>query len=175
MSILCERIIAVLADPPQDDPAIDWFDVAWHELDKQALGRRSRAGRMVRIILPADQRLEHGAVLSRDGSRQVVVNLLPCQALVIKTPSAAELARAAYAIGNLHLPAQIEADQIILPAGAATEAALGSLGIAYRSQVRRIRPTPGIPPRLTVAEELSPPNDQKSASSPGGATKPPNF
>jgi len=154
VSILCERIIAVLADVPEDDASLDWLDVAWHEMDKHALGRQTRRGHMVRIILPHDQRLEHGAVLAREGSNQIVVNLLPCEALVVNTQSATELAEAAYAIGNLHIPAQIEAGQIILPADGATEAALGRLGISYQVQVRRIRPIPNVLPQLTVVNEL---------------------
>jgi urease accessory protein len=155
VSILCERIIAVMAEVPEDDPALDWIDVGWHELDKRALSRKSRRGQAVRIILPHDQRLEHGAVVAREGSLQIVINLLPCPALVIDARSATELAQAAYAIGNLHVPAQIESGQIILPADRATEAALGGLGISYQVQTRRISPIPNVIPKLTVANNLT--------------------
>jgi urease accessory protein len=156
VSVFCERIITVLTDVPENDPAIDIVDLAWHELDQRALACRSRSGRTVRIVLPHDQRLEHGAVLLREGSNQLVVNLLPCQSLVIEPPSATELAEAAYAIGNLHVPAQIEAGRIVLPADLATEAALGRLGISYQVRLRRIRPMPNVLPQLTIAIEPNP-------------------
>jgi urease accessory protein len=155
MTILCQRIIEVLPDVPENDPAFDCVDVAWHELGKRALARPSRSGRPLRIILPHDQRLEHGAVLFRAAGRQIVVNLLPCPVLVIDCRSPTEFARAAYAVGNLHIPAQIEDGRIILPADAPAEAALGRLGIACQAQFRRLRPMPGVLPRLTVAASLA--------------------
>jgi urease accessory protein len=158
VSILCEYISAVLAGAAADDPNLDWLDVSWQELDKRALERQTRLGRMVRIILPANQRLEHGAVLARDGLHQIVINVIPCESLMIESQSAAELAHAAYVAGNLHLPAQIEDGRIILPADPATQAALDSRGISYRVQVRRIRPIPDILPRVTIAGGLSPLN-----------------
>jgi urease accessory protein len=155
VSILCERIIAVLPDVPESDSAIDFIDVAWHELDRRALARQTRAGVAIRIVLPHDQRLEHGAVLARERSHQIVVNLIPCKALVIETRSATDLAQTAYAVGNLHLPAQIEEGRIILPADVPTEAALGRLGISYQVRTRRIRPVANLLPRLAVAARLA--------------------
>jgi len=153
-SILCERIITTLADVPEGDPTIDLVDIAWQELDQRALARQSRRGRAVRIVLPHDQRLDHGAVLAREGSVQIVINLMPCPALVIAPRSTTELAEAAYAIGNLHLPAQIEDGRIILPADVATEADIGRLGISYQLQTRRIRPMQNAIPRVTIGSEL---------------------
>jgi urease accessory protein UreE len=150
VSILCERIIAVLAEAPEEDAALDYVDIAWHELDKRAMKLRSRRGRLARILLAHDQQLKHGAVLAE----QLVVNVLPCESLVIEVPSATELAQAAYAIGNLHLPAEITGGRIILPADNSTEAALDRLGIAYRVELRRISPMRNILPQITVASEL---------------------
>jgi urease accessory protein len=137
-----------------DDPAFDPLDIAWHQLSKRALRRTTRGGRAVRIILPASQRLEHGAVLSQSESQQIIVNVPPSQTLVIQPASATELSRIAYAIGNLHIPAQIHEARIIVPADLSTEAALGRLGIAYQLQLLRFAPIPNVLPQLSIAEEL---------------------
>jgi urease accessory protein len=159
-SLLCQRILSVLKNVPPDDPAIDLVDIHWHELPLRALRRRSRGGRTVRILLPADQQLEHGAVLIRENRMTLALNLLACDALVIRPRSAAQAAQIAYAIGNLHLPAQVGAREIVLPADDATEAALGRLGVQYGLKSRRVRISDtGFPP-VTVAATLL---DQKKS------------
>jgi urease accessory protein len=134
---------------------MDLVDIHWHELNLRALRRRSRGGLTVRIILPADQRLEHGAVLACDGTGSVVINLLPCDALVIRAESPAQSAQIAYALGNLHLPAEISDVEISLPASEATQAALGRLGIQYELKSRRLRPSETGLVRPTVASPES--------------------
>jgi urease accessory protein UreE len=108
---------------------------------------------MVRVILPPDQFLDHGAQLAIDGAIRIVVNLAPCRALVIRG-SAQELCKAAYAIGNLHIPAEINSGEILLPADETVEAALGRLGIAYRLDLRRIRPMLQSLPRVGISGDF---------------------
>jgi urease accessory protein len=150
-AILCQRIIEVQPDFDEHDPALDLLDINWKDLDRRALARQSRQGRSLRLILGADQKLAHGAVLWRDQDRKLIVHLLPCQVIVIDSLAPLKLARLAYAIGNLHLPAEIRRKQIILPADEPTEAAIGRLNVRYSIDTRRIHPISDYLPRVTVA------------------------
>jgi urease accessory protein UreE len=145
--LLCRRIVEVLGNVNENDPSLDLLDIAWPELACRALSRQTRGGRMVRIILPPEQSLEHGAVLAQEGRSRLVVNLIPCRALVIRG-TADELSKAAYAIGNLHIPAQIGGEEILLPADKSVEAALSQLGLPFQLQTRRIRPMTQSLPRV---------------------------
>ena len=155
MSLLCERILAVMPNLCEDDPKVDWVDIMWNDLDKRAIGRTSRGGRTIRIILRANQTLEHGAVLARVRSSQIVVNVPSCETVIVAPKSAAKLAECAYVIGNLHIPAQIEAGKLIVPADLSTEAALGRAGIKFKPAFRRFRPMPNALPQLTLAGDLA--------------------
>jgi urease accessory protein UreE len=150
-AILFQRILEVQPDFDELDPALDLLDINWKDLDRRALAGRSRSGRPVRLVLGAGQKLAHGAVLWRDQDRRLIVNLLSCQVIVIDSLRPLKLARLAYAIGNLHLPAEIGRNQIVLPADEPTEAAIGRLNVRYSIDSRRIHPITDYLPRITVA------------------------
>jgi urease accessory protein len=151
-ALLCRQVLKVLAEVHENDGDLDLLDVSWADLDRRAIQGVTRGGQAVRIILPAGQSLEHGAVVGSNGQRQIVVHLLPCPALVIGVESPLELAQTAYLLGNLHLPIEIRDREILLPANDHAEAALGRLGIASQLQMRRVRPLANGLGRFTLAE-----------------------
>jgi|GEM_PF-5141346 len=154
-AILCQRIFEVQPDFDPLDPALDLFDIHWKDLDRRALSGKSKRGRTVRLVLGADQKLVHGAVLWRDAKRRLVANLLPCQVIVIESLPPVEMARLAYAIGNLHLPAEIREGRIMLPADDAAEAAIGRLNARYKLDNCRIHPITDWLPKISIASELT--------------------
>jgi len=145
-SILCQRIIAVRPEISDTTAGIDFLDLTWRQMQMRALAGVTRGGQAIRIILPADQCLEHGCVLAEAAGRQIVTNLLLTDVLAIRPDSPLALAKAAYALGNLHLPIQIVDNEILINATSAAEAALVHMGISFFHETRRFRPdTHGIP------------------------------
>jgi len=134
-------------------PGFDVVDISWSEHGRRTLRRRSRAGLLVRVILPVDEFLEHGSVLC-GVDQPIVVNLLACRALVIRPGDAARMAEICYTIGNLHIPAEIGTGEILIPATEGTEAALGRAGISCEMEIRRVRPRLGDLPRLELGREF---------------------
>jgi len=152
-SILCRNVIRVLGEVDASAAGFDLIDISWNEHGRRTLRRQSRAGLLVRVLLPAHEFLQHGSVLC-GVDEPIVVNLLPCRALVIRVETQARLAEICYTIGNLHLPAQITAREIAVPATEATEAALGRAGIPHAMEIRRVQPRIGDLPRVEMSREF---------------------
>ena len=153
-TILCRGVLRVIADVDADGGALDRLDIHWHEQGRRALRRQSRGGLLVRVILPAGQVLEHGSVLGDDLHPMILVNVLACAALVIRPSTPERLAEISYAVGNLHLPAEIREGQIVIPATEAAEAALGRAGIVYGLETRRVRPRLEDLPRIALGDGM---------------------
>jgi urease accessory protein len=151
---LCQKIIRVIADFDDADGAFDLLDIQWPEHGGRALRGQTRGGRPLRIILPADQSLEHGSVLRDEEGEAIAVNLLPCLAMVICPATPHELATISYAIGNLHLPAEIGAEEILIPASESTQAAVGRAGIPFDLDMRRVRTRRDDLPRVQLSSEF---------------------
>ena len=154
-AIFVQRIARESALPiAPGDSVPDVLEITWNERGRRSLLRRTRGGRLIRIILPADQSLDHGAVLVEASDLVVVAELLPCQALVIAADTPAELARYAYLVGNAHLPAEIRDASILIPASVSAAAALGQLRVPYRIELCRIRVDRCGLPRVTRSDDF---------------------
>ncbi|HZK83002.1 MAG TPA: urease accessory protein UreE [Humisphaera sp.] len=142
--MFCERVLGNLdADPIAfATPArqVDELELAWWELDKRALRKVTPGGREVRILLPIGQFLAPGDVIHDDGAVIVVVRLAECEALVVRPRSPLEMGCAALEIGNLHAPAEVIGDEIIVVADGPVEGALNALGIPYERTIFRLHP-----------------------------------
>jgi urease accessory protein UreE len=156
-AIFCQRILRQIDDPealPQE--RVDFLDIAWNERGLRSLRRTTRNKRLVRVILPADEELDHGDVIVETPEAvAIVINLLPCDALTIRSEVRGQLAQFAYLIGNAHLPAEIRADEILIPATTSTAAALGQLKIPFSIETRRIRIDPDGLPMVTVSPNVA--------------------
>jgi len=146
-AIFCQNLLGMMTLPEFEDAAVDLVDIEWQERGKRVLRRQSRTGRAFRILLPANQFLDHGAIIARDDERAVAINILPCEAFVMRG-SPDQLISIAYGLGNLHLPAEIGRAEIIVPASQFAEAALGKLGIKFEAATRRIQVAFELLPRL---------------------------
>lgn len=86
---------------------IDYVDFEWFEVYKKLHKKISRAGRDISIkfdnfILTTG--LRDGDILDIDGKTVIVVNILPCEALVIETEHCHLVPKICYEIGNKHAP-----------------------------------------------------------------------
>jgi urease accessory protein len=142
--MLVESAIGNIHDPAESSaPAtIDWLDLTWLECRKRFARKQTRTGREVRILLRLGQTLKHGDILGRLPDDTIVaVNVLPADVLLIRCATPAAAIAAAFQIGNLHLPIEVESGNLIVVAHPEVEAMLDKFKIAFERQSRRFQPT----------------------------------
>lgn len=151
--MLIEAPVGHLDDSTIDPSTIDWCDFTWAECFQRALRKRSRGGREFRILLKIGATLRHRDVLIGASAAHpaVAVNVLPCEVLVARPRDLAELAGAAFKLGDLHVPAQLDGDRIITIPDGPTEAALTELAIPFEVQHRRFEPTLRSTTEITIS------------------------
>ncbi|MBS1664078.1 MAG: urease accessory protein UreE [Bacteroidetes bacterium] len=84
---------------------IDLLSVEWYETGKRIMRKVTRGGREVALrFLKEGPSLSEGDVLYADEGVVIVVEVLPCEVMVIRMESLASVASVCYEIGNRHLP-----------------------------------------------------------------------
>jgi urease accessory protein UreE len=138
----CER---VLRNAAGETPAqwerrdVDFVDLAWDEC-LHVLKKRSRNGKEVRVLLPPDQRLQHGDVLYEDDACALLVNVLACDVVVARPESPRDAAALALELGNLHVPTQITDDEILFLEDESALEALAKSRVRWQREQRRFEP-----------------------------------
>ena len=96
--------------------AIDWLEVQWYEANKRILHKRTKSGReIVMKFLSEAPELTEGDILWQDERAMIVVEIQPCDAIIIRPSSMYLMASVCYEIGNKHLPLFYSNDDIMVP------------------------------------------------------------
>lgn len=143
--MLCDRVVGRW---PADDPVptggdagrVDWLDLGWDECHRRALRKVTRSGRPVRLLLRLGTILRHGDVLADAPDCLLVVCVRPVEALVACPRSIREAAAVAAEWGNLHVPVQITADEIITVYNGPPIEVLLTHKVPHAVEVRRFEP-----------------------------------
>lgn len=95
---------------------VDLLEIEWFETTKRIQRRKTNQGMEIAIkFIQEGQRLHQDDILYRDAEKVVVVNIKPCEAIVMTPSSLLEMGTICYEIGNKHLPLFIQDDQIMMP------------------------------------------------------------
>ncbi|MFC0778808.1 urease accessory protein UreE [Flavobacterium sp. HJSW_4] len=95
---------------------IDLLEIEWFETTKRIQRKRTNSGVEVAIkFIQEGQRLNQDDILYQDDKKVIVVNIKPCEAIVMTPLSLLEMGTICYEIGNKHLPLFIQNDQIMMP------------------------------------------------------------
>lgn len=85
--------------------SIDYLPLEWHESNKRILHKRTVSGtEVVMKFMQRNQQLTDGDVIWEDDKRIIVINIIPCDAIVIQPKTLFNMACICYEIGNKHLP-----------------------------------------------------------------------
>ena len=118
---------------------IDWLPLEWYETSKRILRKRTKAGTEVALkFLAENQHLTQGDVLYADDKTLVVIDVLPCDVLVIRPVSMYDMASVCYEIGNKHLPLFFDEDTVLAPFEAPLFRLLTASGYAVEKQQRKL-------------------------------------
>ncbi|MCU7549627.1 urease accessory protein UreE [Chitinophagaceae bacterium LB-8] len=118
---------------------IDHLCLEWFEKGKRILHKRTAQGREVILkFLKERPELQQDDVLYEDDHCLIVVQIEPCDVLVIQPKTMYEMALACYEIGNKHLPLFFQDDELLIPYEAPLHRMLQALGFQCEVQVRRL-------------------------------------
>jgi urease accessory protein len=137
--MLIQRKIGNLATFAIDNRRIDRVPVQWFETNKRILHKRTQSGReLVLKFLKEAPNLAQDDVLYEDATSLVVIDIPPCEAIVVRPGSMHQMACLCYEIGNKHLPLFYENDEILVPYEAPLFRLLQTAGFEPLEQVRKL-------------------------------------
>ncbi|MGG3448330.1 MULTISPECIES: urease accessory protein UreE [Bacillaceae] len=96
-------------------------------------------GREIGIRLSESRELNAGDVLYMDEKNIVLIEVFPDDVIVIQPRSMNEMGTIAHQLGNRHLPAQFEEDQMLVQYDYLVEELLEELGIPYAREKRKVK------------------------------------
>lgn len=95
---------------------IDFLEIEWYEATKRIQRKKTKSGQEIAIkFLKEGQRLKQDDVLYADDHKLIVVDIIACDAIVVKPNSLLQMGSVCYEIGNKHLPMFIQNDEVLLP------------------------------------------------------------
>lgn len=94
---------------------IDPVQLEWYEANKRILHKKTVSGTEITLkFLKENQQLTEGDILFEDENTMIVVEILPCHAIIIKPDSMVQMASICYEIGNKHLPLFYYNDELLI-------------------------------------------------------------
>ena len=95
---------------------IDHVLLDWYETNKRILHKHSQHGKEITIrFLKENQNLTEGDIIYQDDESIVVIDIMPCEVIIIRPGNMHEMASVCYEIGNKHLPLFFQDDELLVP------------------------------------------------------------
>ena len=94
---------------------IDYLLLEWYETTKRILHKKTVSGlQVVMKFLNENPQLTEGDVIYEDDFNIIVVEILACDAMIIRPKTMFEMASVCYEIGNKHIPVFFQEDEILV-------------------------------------------------------------
>lgn len=105
--MLCENVLGNYNKGEYEEYEIDFVDFEWHETFKKLHKKISHSGKEIGIRLGNEvltKGIKQGDILYKEGNYIAVVNILPCDVIVINVEEHHKVmaAKVCYEIGNRH-------------------------------------------------------------------------
>ncbi len=121
------------------DRVVDILFIEWYEANKRILHKQTKRGQTINLkFLQQNPALADGDILYMDDANIVVVELKPCQSIVIKPSTIPEASAICYEIGNKHLPLFHEGDDLLIPFDAPLYRLLQASGYSMVVEERKL-------------------------------------
>lgn len=96
--------------------SIDVISVEWYETGKRILNKRTSAGRdIIMKFLKEGPNLLQDDVIYEDENLLIIIDINPCEAIMVNPGSMYQMAKLCYEIGNKHLPLFYEENSVLIP------------------------------------------------------------
>ncbi|MEK3935301.1 urease accessory protein UreE [Sporosarcina sp. FSL W7-1349] len=140
--MIIEQVLANLED--LDPKEIEGRHIEKVLLESDALVKRIQRvktdhGTELGIRLKGQGDLRAGDVLHMDDRNMIVVDVMTDDLLVIRPRSIGEMGMIAHQLGNRHLPAQFEGDEMLVQYDYLVEELLGQLDIPHVRENRKVK------------------------------------
>lgn len=88
----------------------------WFETGKRILHKQTSAGRQVVMkFLKENPFLSQNDIVFEEGHHIIIIDILPCETIVVTPANMFEMAKLCYEIGNKHLPLFYEEGALLIP------------------------------------------------------------
>ena len=139
MSHLIQTILGKSKTLDLTHHTIDTVHLQWFESTRRIMVKTSAAGREVAFkLFKEGQSLEHNDVVYLDDALAIVIEIEPCEVIVLSPATLPDMARVCYEIGNKHAPLFLDGDELLLPPDEPLFRWLVAAGFAPTKQVRRL-------------------------------------
>ena len=108
-------------------------------LRKRILRVKTDHGNEIGIRLKENRDLMDGDILYMDETNMIVIQTMADDILTIMPRSIGQMGDIAHQLGNRHLPAQFEADEMLVQYDYLVEELLIDLGVPYRREKRKVK------------------------------------
>jgi urease accessory protein len=113
--MIIKEKIAHISNVEIGNREIDYLQLDWFETGKRILHKKTTSGQeVVMKFLRENQQLGQGDILFADEAQLIVVDIRPCECLIIKPRSNFELASLCFEIGNKHLPLFYQDEKLLV-------------------------------------------------------------
>lgn len=129
--IIVEKILGKIEDIALDEHRIDRIILDRHDMDKPHQKLKTESGEVIAVSLEHGENMFCGAVLHKDDERVVAVDLVTEDALEVFPEGNLQWAKTAFNIGNMHHPAYLCENHIIMPYDPIVESLMKGIGVEY--------------------------------------------
>jgi urease accessory protein len=113
--MIVKEKIGHISDFQIGNKTIDYLQLDWFETGKRILHKKTTSGQeVVMKFLRENPQLGQGDILFADENKLIVIDIRPCESLIITPRSKFELASLCYEIGNKHLPLFYQDEKLLV-------------------------------------------------------------
>ena len=118
---------------------IDTVFFEWYETNKRIQRKVTKSGKDIALkFLNNNPALTEGDILFEDENLIIIVEVMPCECLVITTKNMYEMASVCYEIGNKHLPLFFENNELLVPFEKPLFKLLTAFGYIVKQEQRKL-------------------------------------
>lgn len=136
--MIIEKVLGSIQEFETENLKIDRVMLDHYDMSKPHQKLKSESGEIVAVSLPHGEHLFCGAVLYKDDEKIIVADLIPEDVLVIRPSGNLQWAKTAFNIGNMHHPAYLHEDCIVIPYDAIMENLIKGIGVPYERCERQL-------------------------------------
>ena len=118
---------------------LDIITIEWYEANKRIIHKKAKSGReIVMKFMSEGQALTEGDILWNDETSAGIIEIQPCEAIIIHPGSMYQIASVCYEIGNRHLPLFYYNNEIMVPYEAPLFRLLSAAGYEPKKENRKL-------------------------------------
>jgi urease accessory protein len=137
--MIIEKVVGNTATAAEHAPHVERVYMESDELVKRIQRVTTDHGKEIGIRLQENKELADGDILFQDEKNMIVVAVKKDDLLTIQPVSIQQMGDIAHQLGNRHLPAQFEGEEMLVQYDYLVEKLLKELGIPYKREKRKVR------------------------------------